>query len=108
MRRLLVAVLGQTMVPSSMAVPVLACGPHGWSHVGVGSTTPAHALNQTVDALATGAAGMLSVGGTFADAGGKGQGGGTRRVEATSPGSGPDAVKVSIKAVDGERPGGPR
>jgi hypothetical protein len=71
MRRLLFVVAIAVGLTVQLAAVALATGPGGWDHLGNGGSPALSALNGHVNALNSDNPGILYVGGSFTDAGGK-------------------------------------
>ena len=71
MRRLLFVVAIAVGLAALLTATALAIGPGGWDHLGNGGSPALSALNGHVNALNSDNPGILYVGGSFTDAGGK-------------------------------------
>ena len=71
MRRLLFVVAIAVALTALITATALATGPGGWDHLGNGGSAALSALNGHVNALNSDNSGILYVGGSFTDAGGK-------------------------------------
>ena len=71
MRRLLFVVAIAVGLAALITATALATGPGGWDHLGNGGSAALSALNGHVNALNSDNPGILYVGGSFTDAGGK-------------------------------------